>query len=150
LAGVPTDMGSTWANGTEATFSFLRRSAARVVFITDVPRLTQRAPDCVSGHLADVQACAVARKTAIRYPQVNAQEAQLAAQNQIHTIDSTPWFCTQTKCPVIVGNILLYSDAQHMVPQWSRFLAPLLAAKIVPVMDAAPAANQQVPGAAQG
>jgi peptidoglycan/LPS O-acetylase OafA/YrhL len=138
LAGVQGGYGSTWANGTNATFSFLHRSAERVVFITNVPMLTQPAPDCVSAHLSDVEACTPARTAAIRFPQVTAQEVRLAAQNQIHTVDSTPWFCTQTKCPVIVGNIMLYSDAQHMVPQWSEFLAPLLAAKVVPVMASPP------------
>jgi hypothetical protein len=134
LTGVPGGYGSLWANGTEATFSFLHSSAGHVVFITDVPMLSQSAPDCVSGHVSDVRACTVARTTAIRYPQITAEELRLAAQNHIDTVDSTPWFCTQTKCPVIVGNILLYRDAQHMVPQWSLFLTPLLAHAIVPVM----------------
>jgi peptidoglycan/LPS O-acetylase OafA/YrhL len=135
LAGVPTGYGSTWENGTEATFKFLHRAAKNVLFITDVPMLPQRAPDCVSGHLSDVQACAPARSVAVRYPSVTAQELRLAARNHIHSLDSTPWFCTATKCPVIVGNILLYRDAQHMVPQWSRFLEPLLADVIRPIMQ---------------
>jgi peptidoglycan/LPS O-acetylase OafA/YrhL len=134
LAGVPSSSGGLWASGTEATFSFLHGSAAHVVFITDVPMLSQSAPDCVSGHASNVHACTVTRSTAIRYPQVTAQELRLAAQNHIETVNSTPWFCTQTRCPVIVGNILLYRDAQHMVPEWSLFLAPLLAKAIVPVM----------------
>ena len=136
LAGVPTGYGSTWENGTEATFSFLHRSAKRVVFITDVPMLTEPAPDCVSGHLSDVRACVVPRNVGVRYPQVTAEERSLAARNGINSIDATPWFCTPTECPVIVGNILLYRDAQHMVPQWSRFLAPVLADAIVPIMKA--------------
>jgi peptidoglycan/LPS O-acetylase OafA/YrhL len=136
LAGVPTGYGSTWQNGTEATFSFLHRSARRVVFIADVPMLSQPAPDCVSGHLSDVRPCTVARRAAIRYPHVTAQELGLAGRNHINSIDPTSWFCTPTRCPVIVGNILLYRDAQHMVPQWSRFLAPILAGAITPVVNA--------------
>jgi peptidoglycan/LPS O-acetylase OafA/YrhL len=140
LAGVPGGYGSTWANGTEATFSFLHRSAARVVFITDVPMLSQSAPDCVSGHASDVRACTAARTTAIQDPQVTAEEMRLAAQNQIQIVNSTQWFCTRTKCPIIVGNILLYRDAEHMVPEWSLFLEPLLAAKIVPLLASQPPA----------
>jgi peptidoglycan/LPS O-acetylase OafA/YrhL len=135
LAGVPTGHGSTWLDGTQATFSFLHRAAERAVFITDVPMLTQVAPDCVSGHLSDVRSCTVARDTGIRYPQVTHQELGLAARNQIDSIDSTPWFCTPTRCPVIVDNILMYRDAQHMTPQWSRFLIPLLAHALKPIMQ---------------
>jgi peptidoglycan/LPS O-acetylase OafA/YrhL len=135
LAGVPTGYGSTWLDGTEATFSFLRRAAARVVFITDVPMLTQVAPDCVSGHMSDVRPCTVARTTGIRYPGVTHRELELAARNHIAGIDSTPWFCTAVRCPVIVDNILMYRDAQHMTPQWSRFLTPVLAGAIEPIMQ---------------
>jgi peptidoglycan/LPS O-acetylase OafA/YrhL len=136
LAGVPTGYGSTWLDGTEATFSFLRRAAVRTVFLTDVPMLTQVAPDCVSAHLSDVRPCTVARTTGIRYPGVTHQELALAARNHIDGIDSTPWFCTTDRCPVIVDNILMYRDAQHMTPQWSRFLTPVLADAIKPVIRA--------------
>jgi hypothetical protein len=136
LAGVPTGYGSTWLDGTEATFSFLRRAAVRTVFLTDVPMLTQVAPDCVSAHLSDVRPCTVARTTGIRYPGVTHQELQLAARNHIDGIDSTPWFCAADRCPVIVDNILMYRDAQHMTPQWSRFLTPVLADAIKPVIRA--------------
>ncbi len=136
LAGVPTGYGSTWLDGTEATFSFLRRAAIRTVFLTDVPMLTQVAPDCVSAHLSDVRPCTVARTTGIRYPGVTHQELELAARNHIDGIDSTPWFCTADRCPVIVDNILMYRDAQHMTPQWSRFLTPVLADAIKPVIRA--------------
>jgi peptidoglycan/LPS O-acetylase OafA/YrhL len=136
LAGVPTGYGSTWLDGTEATFSFLHRAAARVVFVTDVPMLTQVAPDCVSGHMSNVRPCTVARTTGIRYPRVTHQERELAARNHIDSIDSTSWFCTPGRCPVIVDNILMYRDAQHMTPQWSRFLAPVLADALKPVIQA--------------
>ena len=136
LAGVPTGYGSTWLDGTEATFSFLRRAAIRTVFLTDVPMLTQVAPDCVSAHLSDVRPCTVARTTGIRYPGVTHQELELAARNHIDGIDSTPWFCAADRCPVIVDNILMYRDAQHMTPQWSRFLTPVLADAIKPVIRA--------------
>jgi peptidoglycan/LPS O-acetylase OafA/YrhL len=135
LAGVARSYVGTWLDGTEATFRFLHRAASHVAFITDVPMLTQFAPDCVSGHMSNVRPCSVARATAIRYPRVTHQELDLAARNHIVGIDSTPWFCTPVRCPVIVDNILMYRDNQHMTPQWSRFLAPLLADALKPIMQ---------------
>jgi peptidoglycan/LPS O-acetylase OafA/YrhL len=139
LQGVPTGHGGTWQNGVAATFGFLHREAQRTLYLADVPTLSQPAPDCVSGHFSDVRPCDTSRHTAIRYPQYTADELRLAAQDHINALNPDSWFCTRTTCPVIVGNILLYQDAQHMVPQWSLFLAPLLDDAITPIMNAAPA-----------
>jgi hypothetical protein len=59
---------------------------------------------------------------------------KLAQADHIGVVDPESWFCAPKRCPVIVGNILVYRDAQHMIPQWSRFLAPVLADKLVPIM----------------
>ena len=83
-----------------------------------------------------MRACTVARKTGIRYPGVTRQELELAARDHIDGIDSTPWFCTADRCPVIVDNILIYRDTQHITPQWSRFLTPVLADAIKPIIRA--------------
>ena len=44
------------------------------------------------------------------------------------------WFCTPIRCPVIVGNIILYHDKAHMTPPWARFLAPVLSDALTPIM----------------
>jgi hypothetical protein len=48
----------------------------------------------------------------------------------VTVIDPTPWFCTATACPVIVGNVLVFRDPSHMTATWSRLLAPQLAPRI--------------------
>lgn len=142
LSGVPTGYGNTWENGMAATFRALHRSAHRVLFISDVPRLAQSAPDCVSGHLSDVRPCTTPRRVALYYPKAKAQDLALARRYQIDSIDPTAWFCTPTRCPVIVGNILLYRDDAHMVPAWSRFIAPVLAHALLPIMEGSSARGQ--------
>jgi hypothetical protein len=37
-------------------------------------------------------------------------------------------------CPVIVEDRLVYRNIAHMEPVWSRFIAPVLADAIVPIM----------------
>lgn len=135
LSGVPTGYGSTWQNGVAAIFSFLHQNAQHVVFISDGPTLGPWAPDCVSGHLGNVRPCMSRVTTATKYPGVKAQELALAKRLQVTSIDPTPWFCTRTVCPVIVGNILLYRDNEHMTPTWSRFISPVLANVLVPLMQ---------------
>jgi hypothetical protein len=137
VLGGPTDQTTTWLNGLASTFTSLQGSAKRVIFISDTPTLTQRAPMCVSGHESDVRSCTTSRGQAILLPEVRAAEFALAQRDHITAIDPTSWFCTPTTCPVIAHNIVIYRDNAHMVPAWSRFLAPLLAGAVVPVVRAA-------------
>jgi SGNH domain (fused to AT3 domains) len=137
LPGVPTGHGNTWLNGLAATFVFLRKHAQHVVFISDVPTMKESVPDCVSHHMSDVTACTTERNHAIFLPHVKAAELALARQEHINTIDPTSWFCTPTTCPAIVGNIILYRDNAHVIPQWSRFIAPVLSDALRPIMPTA-------------
>ena len=42
--------------------------------------------------------------------------------------DLTELFCTTDRCPVIVGNTLVYVDAGHLTFEYSRLLAPAMGA----------------------
>ncbi|HET7049719.1 MAG TPA: SGNH hydrolase domain-containing protein [Solirubrobacteraceae bacterium] len=139
LAGVPTGHGGPWQNGVAATFSFLHQAAQRTLYITDVPILNQAAPRCLSAHLADVPACTVSTRVGFRHPRLTADELKLAKQAHIDSVNDSSWFCTPTRCPVIVGNIELYRDSQHMDPEWSSFLSPILDHVVTRVMSAPPA-----------
>jgi hypothetical protein len=140
LAGVPTGQGGVWQDGVAAIFNFLHGAAQRTLYLSDVPTLTQRAPDCLSAHMSNATACTASTHDAFRYPKLTADELKLAARKGVNAINTDSWFCTPTRCPVIVGDILLYRDAQHMTPEWSTFLSPLLDAAITRVM-AAPSAT---------
>jgi hypothetical protein len=135
LAGVPGGYGGTWNNGVMAIFKFLRHNATHVLFISDTPTLEQWAPDCVSGHLSDVRPCMTSRSASVRFPAVRAQELALAKRAGIQSFDPASLFCTPTVCPVIVGNIIMYRDNEHMTPQWSDFIAPVLANTLVPILE---------------
>lgn len=133
LAGVPTGDGSPWLNGLAATFGFLDRSAAHVVFISDVPTPERSAPTCVSLHVSNVQPCDTSLSAAIRLPGVKDDERDVAERMNVDWVDPTAWFCAPTTCPAIVGNLLVYRNIAHMEPAWSRFIAPVLADAVLPV-----------------
>jgi hypothetical protein len=137
LAGVPTGDGSAWLNGLVAVFSFLNRSARHVVFISDVPTPEQYPPGCLSRHVSNVPTCDTKLSAAIRLPDVKRAEFELAGREHVDWVDPTSWFCTSTTCPVIVGNLLVYRNIAHIEPAWSRFIAPVLADAIVPIMGSA-------------
>jgi hypothetical protein len=45
-------------------------------------------------------------------------------------IDPTPWFCTRTTCPIVVGNVLVYKDFSHISTYYARTLVPMLDRKL--------------------
>jgi hypothetical protein len=42
------------------------------------------------------------------------------------TVEPIRWLCTATSCPVIVGNLLVYRDRQHISASYGRWLAPVI------------------------
>ena len=127
LPGVPTGHGGPWQDGVAAIFSFLHRSAGRVIFMSDVPTLKFGAAHCIEHHPTDVPRCnETTRQSAIALPQIRSAEFQLATKLGVDAIDPIPWFCTPETCPVLVRNMLVYWDSAHMTAAWSSFIAPVL------------------------
>ena len=42
--------------------------------------------------------------------------------------DLTELFCTADRCPVMVGNTLVYLDVDHLTMEYPRVLAPVMGA----------------------
>jgi hypothetical protein len=53
----------------------------------------------------------------------------------VHVLWTRPWFCTASGCPTVVGNILVYRDDNHMTVTFASFIAPLLDAAVVDVVN---------------
>jgi hypothetical protein len=81
----------------------------------------------VSGHLDDATACAPRRSTAVNEPGIAAESAATKAGGGQYA-DITELFCTADRCPVIVGNTLVYVDWSHLTREYSRLLAPVIGA----------------------
>jgi hypothetical protein len=127
----------TWLQGVATVFKTLRHAADHVAVLANVPHLKKPAWQCVAAHKSDVFPCTVARDQAFQWPNVRQRELQLAASDGITGIDPAPWFCTPTRCPVIADNILIFRDAQHITPEWSEFLAPMLSGALTPLVSPA-------------
>ena len=51
-------------------------------------------------------------------------------------LDVQPWFCTASRCAVILGNIEMWRDDNHISPEYSNFLGPAMSAELQAVMVA--------------
>jgi hypothetical protein len=103
----------------------LRSSVGKVVFFADVPGLRLTPRKCLSRPGNDVGDCTYKRPyRAILEARAAKGAATLTQEN---FLNPTKWFCYYNQCPTIVDHRLTYRDLGHVMPAYSRSLAPSLA-----------------------
>ena len=66
-----------------------------------------------------------------------AAEAAATAAGGGQYVELSELFCTSDRCPVVVGNTLVYRDDNHITTEYARVLAPL----VTEMIEQAPALN---------
>jgi peptidoglycan/LPS O-acetylase OafA/YrhL len=116
-----------WVDSLGRLVAQLRRTGAKVLVLGPIPDPHSTVPTCLSAHLADASACSPARSQAVNDAGIAAEKAATTA-NGGHYADLTPLFCTTQRCPVIVGNDLVFRDDNHVTISYAQALAPVIGA----------------------
>jgi peptidoglycan/LPS O-acetylase OafA/YrhL len=116
-----------WLDGLTRLVEQLRGIGAKVLVLGPVPDPRTTVPICLSAHLDDATACLARRSTAVNQPGI-AGESDAVTTGGGQYVDLTDLFCTTDRCPVIVGNTLVYVDSSHLTFEYSRLLAPAVGA----------------------
>ena len=59
-----------------------------------------------------------------------------ARDNGAEVLDVSNWLCATERCPVIVGNILVWRDSNHITTRFADWLIPLIDAAVGPYVEA--------------
>jgi hypothetical protein len=86
-------------------------------------------PDCLAAHRTAIDRCALAVRSAI-YDGRRTALAAAAKSAGMTVIDPTDWFCTDTVCPAVIGDTLVYRDGSHVSTTYIRLLTPLLGGEL--------------------
>jgi len=116
-----------WLNSLTHLVGQLRETGAKVLVLGPVPDPQSVVPVCLAGHLDDTAACSPLRSTATNQSGIAAEAAATKAGGGQYA-DLTDLFCTTNRCPVIVGNTLVYFDWSHITLEYARALAPVMGA----------------------
>jgi peptidoglycan/LPS O-acetylase OafA/YrhL len=116
-----------WIETLGRTVAQLRRTGATVLVLGPAPDPQSAVPTCLSGHLDDATACAPGRAAAVNDGGISAERAATTG-NGGHYADLTDLFCTTERCPVIVGNTLVFRDDNHVTTEYAQLLAPVMGA----------------------
>jgi peptidoglycan/LPS O-acetylase OafA/YrhL len=116
-----------WLDSLTRLVQQLRGTGAKVLVLGPIADPHLDVPICLSSHLNDVTGCAPPQSTAVNKTGI-AAEAAATASGGGQYFDLTDLFCTADRCPVIVGNTLVYLDWSHLTFEYSRVLAPVVGA----------------------
>jgi peptidoglycan/LPS O-acetylase OafA/YrhL len=116
-----------WIDSLTRLVQQLRDTGAKVLVLGPIPDPHTSVPFCLSGHLDDASVCSLRRSSAVDDVGIKAESAATTAGGGQYA-DLTELFCTADRCPVIVGNSLVYFDMSHLTLEYSRLLAPVIAA----------------------
>jgi peptidoglycan/LPS O-acetylase OafA/YrhL len=127
-----------WRSGLDATLTDLRPVARDVLVLGDTPTpVPEDVPSCLAANLRRADRCIATRSRAVVEGRV-AVERELARVHDATFAPTADWLCTDTACPVIFGDVLLYRDGNHISTAASVLLVPYLEATIVAALDGSP------------
>jgi hypothetical protein len=120
-----TSYDSAWLAAIPRLVAQLRDTGAKVLVLGPIPDPLSNVPICLSGHLDDMTACSPLRLVAVNETGIAAEATATKAGGGQYA-DVTALFCTPERCPVIVGDTLVYIDEAHLTLEYSQQLAPVM------------------------
>jgi hypothetical protein len=119
------------ADGFAAVWQPLLDQGKRVHVLRDTPTPLQSVPTCLTAQ-TDAAACSWPRKKALK-PDVQTKTARALVEDGVHRIsvvDLTDQFCDKRRCYGQVGGVPVFRDRSHMSQEYSRLMAPYIAAEV--------------------
>jgi len=94
--------------------------AGHVVVITDPPGETEQPLDCLLATGATMGTCSSTQTGA--QAGANEELALLAHNHGAGLIETTGWFCFNSRCPMVIGHTIAYSDGGHVTTTYAEEL----------------------------
>jgi peptidoglycan/LPS O-acetylase OafA/YrhL len=104
------------------------RTRAQVRVIRENPRPDIDVRACVSESLRNLGRCSFRRAQAWGHRPVNRNAAARVAG--VALLDPLPMLCPGSRCPAVVGNVLIYRNTAHITATYVLTLTPYLAARL--------------------
>jgi hypothetical protein len=129
--GLSQERSDAWRVGFSSTLTQLAATGARLVLLGDPPLPPGWPGACLADHLKSATRCTINRRD--REPDSLVQAERAAAESAGATYVRTgDWFCSGNRCAVIIGNINVYRDPNHISIPAAMFFIPLLEAVLAP------------------
>jgi peptidoglycan/LPS O-acetylase OafA/YrhL len=107
-----------------------------VIAIGETPITGMSGPGCVAKYGATAPRCSVRRSEALM-PDPPISYAARSLAGLVPVIDLNSLICTDSLCPAVVGNVLVYADYHHLTVPYTLTLAPYLRRKLTAALPEA-------------
>lgn len=95
----------------------------KILAVRDNPRMAEDIPLCLERE-EDPMNCTKPREDALS--EIPPWENTEGIPSNVQFVDLSDYFCDETTCHVIIGNVIVYRDAHHLTSAYVRTLAPVL------------------------
>ena len=116
-----------WVGGLERFTAEMRALGSQVLVLGPTPGATGLVPVCLSAHMDDPVACSFPVPRWVSPAGIARERAAVEAGGGQYA-DTTELFCSSGRCPVIVGNVMVFYDAGHLSREYSLTLSPVMGA----------------------
>jgi hypothetical protein len=120
-----TPYSQVWLSGLAQEVSAIRATGAQVMVFGPVPKPPFDVPGCLSANLTNATACNVPVEVGLNEGGI-AAEGRAVTSNGGTYVDPQPWFCTPSGCAVMVDNLLVYRDDNHLTAAYAAFLTSVV------------------------
>lgn len=103
-----------------------------IVGMRDTPWFQFDVAECVERFGRDAERCSRPRAGLLSPENPTLQVTGIEG---LHPLDFSRFFCGETTCPAVVGNVMVYHDTHHFGATYARSLAPMLRAELMPVLE---------------
>lgn len=115
-----------WQRGLAATLRSLPGSTQTVV-LADTPLMRRNPVSCLTADPGDLSACQTSRAEALGRSLDDAERA-VAAEHGASFASLGELVCPYDPCPVVIGDVLLWRNADHITATFAASLAPAMQA----------------------
>ncbi|WP_430296962.1 acyltransferase family protein [Sinomonas sp. B1-1] len=113
--------------GWERTIRRITAAGIRVAAIRDTPRWEDAdlsGPECLARHRTDPVVCSIEESSVLAAQ--DPTEALQKTMPEVAFLDFNDYFCRGTTCPALIGNVVVYLDANHVTRAYMETLTPIV------------------------
>ena len=115
-------------DGLGQAVSTLRRITPHTVLLGDVPQRSVQPVDCLLRPGATATSCS--DPLSETEAELTVTVADLAARAHASFVDTTGWFCSSGQCPLVVGSLVTYIDADHVSQTYASALSTVFSSAV--------------------
>ena len=87
-------------------------------------------PDCIDKNKNDIQKCSFQKSVGYNNKNIRDKQIEIANKLGVSVVDPINWFCSDTKCPAVINNIIVYYDNSHITNSYAKYLGSVLESKL--------------------